>query len=270
MSSQYYISFGGFSLYTAASVRDENGRELSSYDSVGGGKFNVPDSRNPKTWEIEAELSESSKYNMWRASEITKACDSLLDNAKDPSRLVVTNKNYPSANISVLAWFKGYTKEEKEPGVYDVTFRLEEYKPVGVKTTDIPYVTRPGKIPIPPKVTITKKNTVYSQTKKIVHTGVVADFKKIDYKDTKTGKPVANPAAVKAGTTYIVSTPKTVGSINAYSSATGTSVSAADQWQGVKDVAAGVGELAGGAWKAISTAFNKFGASVESWSKTLG
>ncbi|TQI69010.1 hypothetical protein [Clostridium sp. KNHs216] len=221
MSSQYYISFGGFSLYTAASVRDENGRELSSYDSVGGGKFNVPDSRNPKTWEIEAELSESSKYNMWRASEIMKACDSLLDNAKDPSRLVVTNKNYPSANISVLAWFKGYTKEEKEPGVYDVTFRLEEYKPVGVKTTDIPYVARPGKIPIPPKVTIKKSSDVYKSFKK-TGVGTKTDSKtketglysnpftsRTDWKtgekyliEPKTGKPLTNPNTAKSGTAY--------------------------------------------------------------------
>ena len=221
----YFVAFGGFTLHNVKSVHDENGRELTEYDGVGSGKFNVPDSRKPKTWKIECELwQDTSKLsNTWRASEIFKAMDSLLENSTDASRLVITNSEYPAANVSVLAWFKGYSRDEEDTGVYAATIELEEYKPVGIKTTDIPYVARPGKVPVPPKVTITKKNTVYKNLKgkgigtktdakiQIKETGLYSNpfIARKDWKtgkkyliEPKTGKPVVNPNTVRSGTAY--------------------------------------------------------------------
>ncbi|MDR2933231.1 MAG: hypothetical protein LBV27_09010, partial [Oscillospiraceae bacterium] len=66
-------------------------------------------------------------------------------------RLVISSEDN---NISELALLKSYTKTEKEyQGVYDVSIRLMEYVPVSVRTTDVPYVKRPGKVPVPPTVT---------------------------------------------------------------------------------------------------------------------
>nr|WP_319488471.1 hypothetical protein [uncultured Caproiciproducens sp.] len=264
----YYVSLGGINIAGVKDISLTSGRDMQEYDGIENGKFSVPESENLREWTISCELSVKNihKFDHWQAAGYVFTAFETMLKTKDYSRFVSVSS---TENISELVRLKQYTKKEKYGGVYDVEITVQEYKAVAIKTTGVPYIARPGKVPVPPKVTITPKNTVYSATKKIVHTGAVADFKKLDYKDVKTGKPVTNPAAVKAGTTYIVSTPKSVSSINSSSSATGTSVSAIDQLKGIKDVAVGVGEVAGKAWSAISSAFNKFGASVESWSKTL-
>ncbi|QAT48593.1 hypothetical protein EQM14_01675 [Caproiciproducens sp. NJN-50] len=253
MTFHYYVSFGGFSLYAVESVQDKNGRDLETYDGVGAGKFNVPNAKDPETWSIQCQLyenaTEASKYNQWRASEIFNACKSLLGNTTDPSRLVITNIRNSSANLSVLAWFKSYDSQETSPGVYTVTFELEEYKPVGVKTTNIPTVARPGKVPTPPKVTLSSSNTAYKNYKKtgvgtktdaeIYKSKAAIQEKKHDYLTLKSsGKPVTNAATVKPGTIYA---PKTVNNISPYSGATGNSVSAKAQLQGVAAVVSGAG-----------------------------
>lgn len=247
---KYFVSFGGFNLQNVTNVHDENGREITEYDSVGAGKFNVPQSRSPHTWKIECTLEEypPDYAESWRASEIFKAMDALLENSTDPSRLVITNLTYPAASISVLAWFKSYSKDEQYPGIYTTTVELTECIPVGVQTTDIPYVERPGKVPVPQTVTISSSNTVYKNFKKTgIGTKTDADLyktkaaiqeKKSQYLTLKsTGKPVTNAATVDSGKIY---TPKTVSDINPYSPS--DSVSAKDQLQGVVDVIKGVGD----------------------------
>lgn len=251
---KYFVSFGGFNLQNVTNVHDENGRDISEYDSVGAGKFNVPDARKPHTWKIDCQLEEDppSSANSWRASEIFKAMDSLLENTTDASRLVITNSIYPASNLSVLAWFKNYTKDEKYEGIYDTVVELEEYKPVGVKTTGIPTVARPGKVPVPAKTTISSSNTVYKNYQK---TGVGTkadttsdtskrygyyeeqDAKKSYLTDSNTGKPVTNAATVDYGKIY---TPKTVSNINP--NVPTDAVSAQAQIQGVGDVLKGVGD----------------------------
>ena len=83
---------------------------------------------------------------------------------------------------------------------------MEEYKPIGIKTTGIPTVSRPGKAPVPPKVMITKKNTVYAVKKKI--TGSGSPSKAPALKDTKTGKPASNPAAITTPSAWTIGTKK--------------------------------------------------------------
>lgn len=215
MTFNYYVSFGGFYLYTAESVQNKDGRDLETYDGVGSGKFNVPDAKDPETWSIKCQLfedaRESTKYCQWRASEIFKACKSLLGNTTDPSRLVISSTRNSSANISVLAWFKSYDSEETYPGVYTVTFELEEYKPVGVKTTGVPTIARPGKIPIPPKTTFSKSNTVYKAKAKASNaaagSGTSKTSSSLNVKNPKTGKPATNDANIKTGTAWNTSKP---------------------------------------------------------------
>ena len=270
---QYFVAFGGFNLQKVSNVHDENGRDISEYDGVGAGKFNVPDARNPHTWKIECQLDEDppAKAQSWRASEIFKAMDTLLDNSTQPSRLVITNSAYPAANTSVLAWLKTYSKDEAYEGVYDVTVELEEYKPVGVKTTNIPYVARPGKVPVPKKVTITKKNTVYKTTKKYRGS---SNKSRVTYKNTKTGKPVINHAVIKNGDTYkpVVTAPQhapqTVEEINPWVPT--AQVSVKDQLKGIGDVAKGAAGLAKKAGSAIGKTYYGWMGKIYNWTKTLG
>lgn len=217
MKPMYYINIAGVNLHNVENIHDENGREISTYDGVGIGKFNVPESKTPHSWKFDCELWQDGNLlksmNTWSASEIFKLLDSLLG-TNEPSRFVVTSQFYPAVNFSTLVWFKRYIKDESYPGVYKASIEVEEYKPSGIKTTDIPYVARPGKLPVVPRIiTVTSSKAAYGATKKYTGNtpkpgekgfiGPVQTNTKINFSDFKSGKPVTNPATIKAGQTYI-------------------------------------------------------------------
>jgi hypothetical protein len=221
MKSKYYVSLAGAPLHNVSSVEDETGREITQYDGVGSGKFNIPDSKDPKIWTIECQLvqdkSQSDTKNSWRASEIFRVLDSAIGNSTDYSRLIVTNEQYPETNVSAMVWVKKYTKKEGFSGIFDVTIMAEEYKPVGIKTTDIPYVARPGKVPVPAKIVVANSKSVYSANKK--YGAATSNSKGAIYPqqnkqftgltDPKTGKPLTNPNTAKKQT-YTLTTAGTL------------------------------------------------------------
>ncbi len=228
---KYYISLGGVNLHRVYAFRLTSGRDIESYDGIGSGKFNVPDAHNPREWTIDCELLQNGKetagLSTWSASELFKEFEAWLGKTDAPVRMVKTDSLYPAANLSVLVWLKSYTKKESdEQGVYDTEIVVEEYKPVGIKTTGVPYVKRPGKAPVPKKVTITKKRTAY-RTKRKTGVGTKTDAnlgkggkvakirgKELYLADSKTGKPVTNAAKAQNDSTYAVSSAKTGHTIN--------------------------------------------------------
>lgn len=213
---KYYVSLGGINLHCVTSFDLTSGRDIETYDGIGSGRFNVPDAHDPREWTIECQLLQDgtklSGVDSWSASELFKEFEAWLGETSTPIRMVKTDSIYPNANLSVLVWLKNYhQKESDEQGVYDTEIVVTEYKPVGIKTTGIPTVSRPGKVPVPPKVTITSKSTVYKTTKKV--TGKSATLSKsssaaktVTLKSIKTGKPVSNIATIKDGTSLMVAT----------------------------------------------------------------
>ncbi|WP_101698104.1 hypothetical protein [Clostridium minihomine] len=162
----YYVNLGGIIICGITGVSDEMGREINAYDSIGMGKFSVPDTAGLRTWTIECQLTEINKpfvRNWTAARKIFAGFDTLL-NTKNPSRFIFTSQ-YRTDSLS--AYLRSYTKTEKFPGVYDVSIQVVEYKPVGIKTTEVPYIQRPGKVPDPPKVVVlNNKTTPYTITRK--------------------------------------------------------------------------------------------------------
>lgn len=197
---RYFVSFSGINLHGVTDFQQEHSRDIDDYDGIGSGKFNVPGTAEPRKWTINCTLYQEGmaldhSLGTWRASEIFKLLDTYCGKTDAPVRKVKTDADDSSANLSVLVWVKSYSgKESGEQGTYDTEIEVEEYKPAGIKTTGIPTVRRPGKIPVPPKVTITKKNTVYRVKKKY--------GKKATLRSTKTGKPVKNDALPKG--TYVL------------------------------------------------------------------
>lgn len=231
MKPMYYINIAGVNLHNVENIHDENGREISTYDGVGIGKFNVPDSKTAHSWKFDCELWQDGNLlksmNTWSASEIFKLFDSLLGTV-EPSRFVVTSQFYPAVNFSTLVWFKRYVKDESYPGVYKASIEVEEYKPSGVKTTDIPYVARPGKLPTVPKtITISSTKSIAKATKKYTGTAASISTKPTSYtqkflelKDKQTGMTVSNPNTVPKNATllagsYVVSSQTTTKSSGA-------------------------------------------------------
>lgn len=236
----YYVNIGGINLHAIESVKVDADRDITDYDGLGSGRFDVPENAGLKEYTINCELQQKvdPKFKgTWSASELFKQFDTWRAQ-KDSIRLVITSDRYPAENISILVTFKSYSKTEKSEGINDTEIHLKEYKPVGIKTTDVPYITRPGKLPaIPKTVTITSKSTSYGTTKKYTGTSptLAADFKKLDYADVKTGKPATNPSAVKSNTTltlgsYITDNTYKAPSTPAYPTVVSTEKSAAQKW----------------------------------------
>lgn len=237
----YYINLGGILLYGIKSVNDDSEREITSYDGIGQGFFPVPESRKLRTWTIECEMTEKNLNRLpnWSAASKVFTAFEVLLATKDPSRFIFVSDN---RSESMSGYLTGYSKKEEYPGVYSVTVKVMEYKAAGVKTTDVPYIKRPGKAPaIPKTVVFNSKTTPYKlkQDEKkdgeIKHTGIVADFHLLESQtkpnisgtngatkstggsgysgggkggsrgeisDSKTGKPVINPAMLKDDQAY--------------------------------------------------------------------
>lgn len=220
----YYINLGGILLYGIKSVNDDGEREITSYDGIGQGFFPVPESRKLRTWTIECEMTEKNLNGLpnWSAASKVFTAFEVLLATKDPSRFIFVSDN---RSESMSGYLTGYSKKEEYPGVYSVTVKVTEYKAAGVKTTDVPYIKRPGKVPaIPKTVVFNSKTTPYKLSqdeKKNDATGSGSGSKlfqdsRIDPKTGKyvlwsmfrgvseqtTGKPVTNAALVKDKRAY--------------------------------------------------------------------
>lgn len=242
----YYINLGGILLYGIKSVNDDGEREITSYDGIGQGFFPVPESRKLRTWTVECEMTEKNLNGLpnWSAASKVFTAFEVLLATKDPSRFIFVSDN---RSESMSGYLTGYSKKEEYPGVYSVTVKVTEYKAAGVKTTNIPYIKRPGKAPVIPKtVTFNSKTTPYSLQKEADKAAELAqqglDTLRGRHQETqntngtggttkstggsgysggggggsrgevsnaKTGKPVSNLAALKEGEVYAYSTSKT-------------------------------------------------------------
>lgn len=146
---RYDVYLDDIELYGVTTVTEDSDRDITTYDGLGQGNFPVPESKGLRSWVIECELSNINdfKHGNWTsAKQIFKELESLLSD-KSASRLVINSDN---VKLSERALIESYTKREKYSGVYEVSIKLTEYKAAAIKTTDVPYIPRPGKVPTPP------------------------------------------------------------------------------------------------------------------------
>lgn len=141
MSVNYSVFADGTELPGVLSVEHTGDRKINEYNGLGSGYFSAADSKKLRGWSIVMHTEDKSIIGFF---------DGLMD-TKEASRLVIHSD---SENTSELALIESYTKSEEFAGVYDIKVSFLEYKPVGMKTTDIPYVARPGKVPDPPKTVV--------------------------------------------------------------------------------------------------------------------
>lgn len=185
----YSVYLDDISFYGVESINESSDREVTVYNGVGQGNFPVADEKNLNTWNVSCELSEINdfKHSNWvSASSIFNQLNKLLE-TKDESRLVIVSEH---KNLSERVLLESFSKSESYSGVYNVTLKFIEYKEASIKTTDIPYIPRPGKPPIPESVVFTKDKTVADTNKKL--TGNVGGVTKKWYGQTFVYVPDGN------------------------------------------------------------------------------
>ncbi|SDN15353.1 hypothetical protein [Acetanaerobacterium elongatum] len=161
----YNIFIGDIELYGIEEFTETGGRDIETHSTLGTGAVPLYGDKDLRSWSISCELTniKQSYHDVFtQASDIFAAFDAWLTSGAE-QRLVVVNGDYTLSQMVIL---KNYKKPEKSQGVYDVSIELLEYKEVSVRTADIPYIQRPGKIPAVPKAlagnpaTFTKKEDI--------------------------------------------------------------------------------------------------------------
>lgn len=202
----YEVRLGKIDLYGVLSVEVSNGRDITVYDSIGGGKFPKAKSRNLNVYNIELELSEFKQYkyksDFTQAKKIFREFDKLL-NKQSPVRLIVYNE---SRKISQLVLLEKYDTREKYSGVYEVNIKCTEYVETNVRTTNIPTIKRHGKIPTPPPQPVKVKSafktskTLSGSTTSVTPPNDLYPYKfsvdRLFFTNNKTNKEYGNPANV--------------------------------------------------------------------------
>lgn len=140
----YYVALGDLEIPKVTKISPGRDREIKDYEGVGSGTFSVPGSRNPREWIIECTITNASVFT---------ALENQM-NSNEATRLVINSK---AEKTSVLVLLESYQKPEEYAGIYQVSLKLKEYIPVGIKTTNVPYVKRPGKVPVTPKAASIKR-----------------------------------------------------------------------------------------------------------------
>ena len=156
MSHKVY--YGNFTLYGAEKVEVRLARPVTVHDGIGFGEFPVADSRKLREWTIKGQWTEKNDYHLagWEPAHELIAGLKRMMGSDDPERLVMTN-GYDKT--SALAYVTDVTASETSAGVYDVTVKLTEYRKPAVRTTGVPAITRPGKIPEMPKTVVFNKSS---------------------------------------------------------------------------------------------------------------
>lgn len=194
---KYEVWLGSIELYAVESVEESAERKITVYDAVGAGKFPQAENRGLKSWGIQCELTEHNDRglsNWTEASEIFDGLEALL-NKKAPARLVIRS-DYGKTSERVL--LKSFSKEETVSGVYAVKIACTEYVSASVRTTDVPYVARPGKAPeVPETATISYKGDGSGMTPYDLH--LLAKQNDVDAQWMCNEAIVTNPLMLKDG-----------------------------------------------------------------------
>lgn len=148
---QYYVSLGDIEFDKVITAAQTNNRDIAVYDSVGGGKFPVPQNKGLKEWTIKCEIDDY---------DIIKQLDKMQK--KDtPVRLVINCGDY---KVSERVLLKSHNETQEYAGVWPTTLTVLQHVNAGVKTADVPYVARAGEPPPLPKAQVLGDGTGGTKT----------------------------------------------------------------------------------------------------------
>lgn len=149
----YKVYFGPLTLYGVVNADVALARPVTVHNGLGFGEYPTADDKKLREWTLKGQWTEKNDYHLagWEpAHELIAELKSMMG-SDDPERLVMTN-GYDKT--SVLAYVTDVTASETSAGVYDITVKLTEYRKPTVRTTGVPAITRPGKIPEMPKTVV--------------------------------------------------------------------------------------------------------------------
>lgn len=188
----YEIYLGDCALYGVISVEESAARSVSEHDAIGLGIFTIAQNAGLRSWNIKLELTQNDLgQDGWRkASTVLEELEEIR-NDKNGHRLVVIA---PKQRLSKLVLLRDIKIETSYEGAYSVSLSLSEYVKAQVKTSGVPSVTQPGKVPDPP-VTTRVKSAFKINLEACKRVDYYDDHYYYGYANPDTGKTV-NPAGL--------------------------------------------------------------------------
>ncbi|GEM_PF-5910332 len=144
---RYDVYLGDATIYGVSEVEENANRALGIHNGLGQGNFVLGGDRELRRFGLSCELSEQNSQNAsgWSpAKNLFDYFERLLEE-RDPMRLIIVSEH---SQISLPVLLESYTKTESYAGVYEVGLKLIEHRACAVQSAEVPYVKRPGKLPV--------------------------------------------------------------------------------------------------------------------------
>lgn len=144
---RYDVYLGEATIYGISEVEENVGRAIGIHNGLGQGNFVLGGDRELRRFGLSCELSEQNSQNAsgWSpAKNLFDYFERLLEE-RDPMRLIIVSEH---SQISLPVLLESYTKTEAYAGIYEVGLKLIEHRACAVQSAEVPYVKRPGKLPV--------------------------------------------------------------------------------------------------------------------------
>lgn len=185
---KHSVYYGGYTIYGTESIDTTYAWPVAIYNGIGSGDFPLPEDKKLREWDLTCEWSEKNDRDLpgWEAAnDLIKKLRKIRE-AQKSERLVMVSDD---TKTSALAFLTGIRTTEKELGVYEVSIKFTEDKPVSKKTTNVPYVERPGKVPIAETVVFNSATEVAQDAMRRLRHNTTADPSGFVNPDAKTSGP---------------------------------------------------------------------------------
>ncbi len=153
----YKIYIGDITLPTnPEKLTESSERKVKDYDIIGGGIIPKLESKGLKTWKFEFDLFPNNDLVVDDFALPDQIINYIENSIKSGSveRLIISNGVDLGTTCNV--YITAFTKSEIRSGEYECEINLKEYVEANSKVADIPSIQRPGLIPQPKPIPVTK------------------------------------------------------------------------------------------------------------------
>lgn len=144
---RYDVYLGDAVIYGVSEVEENANRALGIHNGLGQGNFVLGGDRELRRFGLSCELSEQNPQNTsgWSPAKTLFGYFERLLEESSPLRLIIVSEH---SQVSLPVLLESYTKTEAYAGVYSVGIKLIEYRTYSAQSAEVPYVKRPGKLPV--------------------------------------------------------------------------------------------------------------------------
>lgn len=157
---EYLITIGSLQIpINPEEIKKEKTRKAKEYNVIGQGSVPKLEDTSLDKWTFDFDIFPFNDLGVEKFTAPDKVIaylDELLNNGKSVNFVI---SNGITLGESSLVYITGFDRVEVGPAEYECSIELTEYKEAQARITDIPYIERPGIIPVKTPVSVPKKGS---------------------------------------------------------------------------------------------------------------